>query len=372
MNNLSEQITKARNALLENKYFHLPLPYRVKLMRALQNNNLQNKIFLECAKKVYSFWHQKYPNDASVYLLIKNSQDFLYKNNKTNFIKEADAVKGYFEAIKDKEASFSAHCALSLCYSIAYNASGILNIEDYNGEDDDSFDWETWNSDFWASMAYCGGNPFLNEGVRTLRKEFWLWYLNTITKLSNNSSSPLIDLPRETTAVQNAFISTRNQSYLKEEITSKIKSIIEYTIQDLKKQYNTKVWSEIMIEGTCMSAGTNLKASFIETGKTESTPIKLSYYLYSGDKSSANLLNQIKKSMYSQVPKEGAWLNMSLWVSSNLAYKIKFNYDDEKLIPANRQSPDYLEMEFKDFPRSKSFTPKWWQNIVENKVPFIA
>ena len=92
-----------------------------------------------------------------------------------------------------------------LGYTVCYDAASILNIEDYCGEDDGSFDHESWNADFIGSIVYSGGNPFVNEGNGDTgkRKEYWHWYLDMILSIYENSEREIITfvLPEKATEI---------------------------------------------------------------------------------------------------------------------------------------------------------------------------
>ena len=61
---------------------------------------------------------------------------------------------------------------IALGYAIQNDAASILEIEDYNGEDDNTFDFESWNVDFMCSITYSGSNPFVEIGNVEKRKEY--------------------------------------------------------------------------------------------------------------------------------------------------------------------------------------------------------
>ncbi len=372
MDNLNEIIGLAKQEILNNSNGHLPLKIRVVLMSTIKDKNRVNNFFLNCAKKVYPIWPKYYPKDDSVIIILRKAEDFLERNKESDFKKDADKIKNYFDSITQKDASYVAHSALSLCNSITYDAAGIINIDEYQNEDDDSFDWETWNTDFWASMAYSGGNPFLQEGSKTLRKEYWFWYLDMLEYFSDNAVIKEIKLEtQEEKQIHHENNFKRTPPYTDIEINNKFQKIIDYTLDDLKKSGDESGWKEIVINAICMSAGTSIKANVKTIGQPEIHPIKLTYYLKSGEQSSVNLLNQVKNKMYMHKPEEGAWVGVIIKLQPDMKFSLSYNYDDINLIPIEKQSPAYLEMEFKDFPRTKNFTPQWWQKIVERKVPYL-
>ena len=58
-----------------------------------------------------------------------------------------------------------------------------LNDEDLGGEDyinifDEDLDPYTWDTAFYASLAYSENESYDEETKIQKRREFWLWYLN--------------------------------------------------------------------------------------------------------------------------------------------------------------------------------------------------
>ena len=179
---------------------HLDLCHRVSLLGSLNNYDIVNKIFLECAKKVYPLWQKEDINDGTVLPTLIGAQNCLYSQNveKSSFLSLADLNQSKLMdhlSEGDKISAMAGLTTQSLAYSIAFDAGLMLNIDEYEGENDDVFDWEGWNPDFYASMTYSGGNPFKNEGSVELRKEFWTWYLDIVLNLSQAPDQPIIPIP---------------------------------------------------------------------------------------------------------------------------------------------------------------------------------
>ena len=181
--------------VIENSPFgHLPLSDRMMIREQLEYRNLINKTYFECAKKVYPLWKEEYPDNDIVYEILKKAEDYLYgkKGDKNDFIELADKHKNAIEAI-NSNAGAAGLTALYLCYHIGADA---VFIDDYNGDDDDSFDYEDWLPDFFGSVAFSGGNPFVasNPGDVQKRREYWLWYVFIANTLLENPDKPILTL----------------------------------------------------------------------------------------------------------------------------------------------------------------------------------
>jgi hypothetical protein len=178
-----------------NPLGHLPLSDRIMIREQLEDCNLINKTYFECAKKVYSLWKAEYPDNDIVYEILKKAEDYLYKKKgtKKDFIKLADKYKNYIEDISSN-AGAAGFTALSLCYHIGTDAAFD---EDYNGyEDDNSFYYEDCLPDFFGSVAFSGGNPFSTSNFGNLqkRREYWIWYISIANALLENSDKPILPL----------------------------------------------------------------------------------------------------------------------------------------------------------------------------------
>lgn len=341
---------------------HLPLKHRIELMKSINDPTIVNKIFLECVKKVYPIWKSEYPEQRLMADIQREINDYLYKGtrNKEGLIAMADQHRNYFVNQSEFVAIFGL-AVFSLLYSIACDAASILEVEDYRGEDDGDFDYEYWNPDFLASMAYAKGNPFIGVGDIQKRKEFWLWYLETVNILIKSPSSFIIPLVSIDRSKGSLIMPTRSQKW----DTSKNKKNIALVIEDLfdsLKEANLAIGENIRLNYHTVS-GLMLQAYRINNNSFE---LLEDIYLGGG-----MILFDIKKEMYRQAENEGAWFQCSMDINPQGDYTITFNYDNIKLLPEAFQDADYLKDEFKKFPRAKEFTPKWWQDILDKKIKYL-
>ena len=193
---LEVKIDKIKEVVLKSKNGHLPLCYRVELLQNLENTKIVNKIFFECVKHVYTYWSQEFPNDDILNSILNLINQYLYhsKGEVADFQRLADKYKNYVEEIGGR-AGLVGFSTISLCYSIINDAASILDIDNYKGEDDESYEYDVWNPDFFAAMAFSGGNPFIGEGDIQKRTDYWIWYLDIILKLYSHSESPILQFP---------------------------------------------------------------------------------------------------------------------------------------------------------------------------------
>jgi hypothetical protein len=361
--NIEEKIKELKIIVCNSTNGHLCLSYRVELMQYIKNISTINKCFLECAKYIYPVWKNEFPMDNSVLLILNKAHNYLHNKQGTqiDFEQIVEEYKNYFEEIEGVSGLVGL-TALSLCNSIAYNASTIVDIDEYKEQDDNTFDWDVWNPDFYASMAYSGGNFFINEGNTERRREFWNWYLDMVNAIYKSPEKPLLVLEHFPIQQDRPIILQRTQTHQTDSILEKIETIIDATLTALRKEYDVK-WEKVIIQACCMKVGVQVKTFFMKGN--ESFNIK-------GNLNSFSLMNRVKYEMYEQAKTEGGWFLCTLEVTPDLAYTVNFNYDDmDKLLEEKLKSIDNFKDEFSALPRSKKFTPLWWQEILGKRVEYI-
>ena len=357
------EISELRAVIEQSGNSHLPLSCRVELLQSIGNVEIVNKVFAECCKKVYPLWGNEI-EDTLLRKLLCLADEYLYhrKGKADALVEEANRLRNYVEGQSCTE-SMAGWAVISLCYSIADHAAAMLDIDEYEGEDDGSFDYEVWNTDFFASMAFAGGNPFVDEGDAGKRREFWNWYLDTVETLCRKSDVPLIriDAPKKKEVEQNT-VPQRTQTYQTPAILSKIQEVINNTLELNIEQCNAE-WDKIVLLGCFMSTGINLEGYKTKGNQKYSTKVSLqSHYI----------LDDVKKEMYNQAKVEGAWFYCIIELNPDLTYSIRFVYDDKSQIPQDHlvDSDDFVA-EFKKYPRAKEYTPLWWQEILGKKAKYL-
>lgn len=204
-----QQIEKLKKIINQNSMGHLPLSYRVDLMKQIGNPQTVQKVLCECCKKACSCFPEEFGAESLLYDVLSEMDSYLYKNKGTteSILVSIERLRNYVEQSADSPEGMAGWAIIALGYAIHYDAASILSIEDYDGEDDDAFDFESWNADFIGSIACSGSNPFVETGDVEKRKEYWLWYVKMVLEVSQNPNAkyqslpvckratPLIDIP---------------------------------------------------------------------------------------------------------------------------------------------------------------------------------
>ena len=362
MKNKKVEISELRTVIEQSGNGHLPLSCRVELLQSIGNVEIVNKVFAECCKKVYPLWANEI-EDTLLRKLLCSADEYLYhrKGKADALVEEANRLRNYVEGQSCTE-SMAGWAVISLCYSIADHAAAMLDIDEYEGEDDGAFEYEVWNTDFFASMAFAGGNPFVDEGDAGKRREFWNWYLDAVETLCCKSDVRLIriDAPKKKEVEQNT-IPQRIQTYQTPDILLKIQQIIEKSTK-VFNDYCTGNWDRIIVEAHCIG-DVRTEGYFICNNIVSKMPVSLS---------TADLLSEIKNEMYKQASIEGAWLMCKIVFDTQKKFIIEFNYDNKASLPNEVfDNPERLEMAFKKSPRGKDYTPVWWQEILGKKAKYL-
>ena len=201
---ITDRIERLKELINQSSMGHLPLPLRIDLMKRISDIRVVQKIQCECCKKIYFFAGKKNNVHAQVLSCINS---YLYKaeNSVEDILLETEKLRIHIEDNYKETDTAVGWAIVMLGYTVCYDAASILNIEDYCGEDDGSFDPESWNADFIGSIVYSGGNPFVNEGNGDTgkRKEYWHWYLDMILSIYKNPEREIIAfvLPEKATEV---------------------------------------------------------------------------------------------------------------------------------------------------------------------------
>ena len=204
-----QKVEKLKEIINQNSMGHLPLAYRVDLMKQVGDTRTVQKVLCECCKKACSCFPKEFGAENQLYDVLSEMDSYLYKNKGTaeSILVSVERLRNYVEQSADSSEGMASWAIVALGYAIRYDAASILAIEDYNGEDDDAFDFESWNADFICSIACSGSNPFVETGNVEKRKEYWLWYVKMVWEVTQNpnvkylslpvckSATPLIDIP---------------------------------------------------------------------------------------------------------------------------------------------------------------------------------
>ena len=362
-----QQVERLKEIINQNSMGHLPLPYRVDLMKQISDICIVQKVLCECCKKVCSCFPKEYDTENPLYSVLSEIDSYLYKNKGTA---ESISVSGerlcnYAEQSIESCEDMAGWAIIALGYAIRNDAASILEIEDYNGEDDNAFDFESWNADFICSIAYSGSNPFMEIGNAEKRKEYWLWYLDMVLSMCEKSNTPYTMIKPTSKKSQNQIsIPKRTQSWQIENVSNQIQQLVHALIEATDKQ--TKDWNKIVLSYTFISA------SYMNITCCREEEVQKITLCQSIENLIHNSLFHIHKDMYLQAPKEGAWMQCCITIEKGNSYDISFNYDDITSISDIFNNPDWLIGAFEDYPRSKEYTPQWLRKIIERRKLYLT
>lgn len=85
-----------------------------------------------------------------------------------------------------------------------------------------------------------------------------------------------------------------------------------------------------------------------------------------------NAFRNIRELMYNKNSKQSAWFQVEMFLKSKAQYTLKFNYDNLEQIPSFFQKPDWLLEMFREYPRSKEYTPLWLREIVGRRKLYLT
>ena len=363
---IQDQITKLKEVVNQNSMGHLPLSYRVDLMKQIGNTLVVQKILCECCKKVYLLCEKMNGEKTPLHNILFDADKYLYKGkgNVESIFSLVEKWRNYAEQSIDSSEDLENWAIIALGYATRYDAASILAIEDYNGEDDNAFDFESWNVDFICSIAYSGSNPFMEIGNVEKRKEYWLWYLDMVFAVYENPDKPYLKIKAPSKIVQPIIIPKRTQSWQVDGISNILQQLINTLIEEVDKQ--TKDWDKIVLDYTFILASyTNV--SYYRQEEVQ----RITFCVDIKDSISDNLLD-FHKRMYIQAPKEGAWLQCFITINKDRSYDISFNYDDITSVSDIFNDADWLVGVFEDYPRSKEYTPQWYRDMIGKRKLYLS
>ncbi len=362
---IQEQILKLKEIVNQNDMGHLPLSYRVDLMKRIGNALVVQKILCECCKKTYLLWEKVNDEETPLFKILFDTDKYLYKGKgsaESIFI-SVKKWRNYAELSADEPEAVTDWAIIALGYAVRYDAAPILDIEDYCGEDDDAFDYESWNVDFLGSIAYSGSNPFNNTGDVEKRREYWLWYLNMVLAVYENPDKLYLKIKAPAKTVKPVTIPVRTQSWQVDDIANQLQELVNTLIREVDVQ--TKDWDKITLDYTLtIVAYTNV--SYYRQGEVQRIRLCFDIHDYLVDN-----LNDIHSKMYIQAPEEGAWIQCYITINKDRSYDVLFNYDDITSISDICNSPDRLVGVFEDYPRSKEYTPQWYRDMIGKRKLYL-
>ena len=161
---ITDRIERLKELINQSSMGHLPLPLRIDLMKRISDIRVVQKIQCECCKKIYFFAGKKNNVHAQVLSCI-NSYRYKAENSVEDILLETEKLRIHIEDNYKETDTAVGWAIVMLGYTVCYDAASILNIEDYCGEDDGSFDHESWNAG-WEVSDWL---PVLLTGVAMVR-----------------------------------------------------------------------------------------------------------------------------------------------------------------------------------------------------------
>ena len=156
---IKELIDKLRKTVAENTEGHLPLSCRIELMKQIGDILTVQKIMCECCKKACSVTGRQIKEN--VHLLSRINRHLYRKPDSVEDIeKESGELWLHVQNNPDETTTTVSWAIASLGYFVYGDAASMLDPEDYEGEDDDSYDPESMDIDFIVSLVCSGGSPF--------------------------------------------------------------------------------------------------------------------------------------------------------------------------------------------------------------------
>ena len=358
-----QQIEKLKEIINQNSMGHLPLPYWVDLLNQIGSTRTVQKVLCECCKKACSCFPENFGAENLLYGVLFDIDRYLYKNkgDVENISASVERLRNYAEQSIENPEDMVNWAIITLGYAIRYDVASILAIEDYNGEDDDAFDPESWNADFICSIACSGSNPFVETGDVERRKEYWLWYVKMVLEVSQNPNVKYQSLPVCKSATPLIDIPVRRQL-------------------DLVKT-NKRISFDDIRDAILLQIPSGMKWDFIDVLFVSCTSSMLNIHSSTGDKikigtmATINICKEFRlkrKEMYMYYPKEGAWFSLKMVINSNSSYNLDFNYDNWDEIPSYFQELDWILSFYTKFPRSIEYTPKWLRKIVGSRKLYLT
>ena len=190
---IKETIRQLKKIVAESENGHLPLSYRIELMKQVGDISSEQKIMCECCKKACSFWELQ--NSDNIMLLVKIN-DYLYKGNGTieDILKDTNKLRLYVESNLSAADTFVNSSIVLLGYAVCYNTAYMLEIGDYSKEDGEEPDSKKWNPDFVKTTACSVGNSIAEDGKCDTEKcrEYWNWYLDMVLSICENPQQEVI------------------------------------------------------------------------------------------------------------------------------------------------------------------------------------
>lgn len=164
----------------------LILPLRKKLYKYIGEHKIRINLAILCSKKVLPIWNSVLTDDTMPSEILKCISEYMSgTQTKSDLMSIADEFwtkletymceDEYSEKENYDNAIYAGFTLTKASYVVLYDEKFDEYDETILDEDLDAY---TWDTAYFASLAYCENELFDELTKIQKRKEFWLWYLD--------------------------------------------------------------------------------------------------------------------------------------------------------------------------------------------------
>lgn len=360
MDSLYQLVSELKRIVKNSPDGCLPCVLRQELVNSLKDRQLLEKVYFECAKKIYLCWKQEFGVSFVPYQLLRELDVWLYqRKGELSVIRElADRSRRYFNN-QPERYRLMGYILLMVCYYVSDGEEWLKN--EYKDIGDLIKRKEDLSPDYLSSLIWAGGS-ILGEGQNTERcREFWNWYLYMIFRISERPGVALLELEETVYASNRSSRPSRSQLVFTPEIQERLQNVAELVVDECQKV--TWDTAEIVVYRFDYSA-LYFTLQYQSRRLVYRLPNRLMNQIY-------EYMEEIHRQMYFQARHEGAWMQCALSVLPDGMLRPGFNYDDYTSIPRALFEPADFVTAFECYPRSREYTPLWWQELLGKNARYI-
>lgn len=365
---IAGRISRLRNELRESASGHLPMAERLELLYHLGDCRIVQKIMCECCKKVYPLWVKHVALSPELTHLLYDINEWAYRGtgDAEALKRQASHLQNYVHYLMSERKHTMSGCAvITLGYCLTEKAGYVLRQdEDEYDENEDDFDLdpETWLPDYEAELGYTDSDDYESPSSATLRREFWEWYLDTVQTLYDCPDREILPPPVLPELPEKVETFHRRQPEVKS-------NIVYGNLLQIRKRVLGYLPKEL--------AWTKVEVNFIDL-----SGIYLRIFVHVGDEVKTvsgrgiseeicKLTGEIKETMYRLAPEEGAWIQLIVTLTPDSEPQAEYNYDNPAMLDDFPYNPEDFAVVFEEYPRSRLFTPAWWQALLPHDAKFL-
>lgn len=165
----------------------LILPLRKKIYKYMGEHKSRINLALLCVEKVIPTWSSVLSHDTMPSEILKCITEYLSGNQERSFL--MGITDEFWTQIDTylNDGDYSDHDnydnAIYAGFTLIKASYVVLNDEKFHEDNDETvfdedLDAYTWDTSYFASLAYCESELFDETTKVQKRKEFWKWYLD--------------------------------------------------------------------------------------------------------------------------------------------------------------------------------------------------